>query len=669
MGQDTTRRPAQRTLKNIVLTGGAQPDASQDMVPVVDSNNVVPRPDGTGMVSREGTAIFQKYEVATDPPGRIALVVDTAPPNQSDGSWLLCAVDTSSGNAIRAIHQFRPRTNLAGDTVISVVGFERSQYAAIYGGTVGVTITRSGAVDRTAVVHVTSIDGNGYGAPHDAEAGTDFTAVDEDVAFAAGQVEATLTLTTAASVDNFPKYFRLAITSETQGCSVDGARGQTLVQIGSAYGVIAVGDSVSEYDIGGNPQFAGRLWISNPNAGEGANAFAAYVRDIGPIAGSVTASDYRCSGAALAPDIVGVVATVNNAGWGRAKIVFLRVSTYVGEGPAYAGGATDIAGAVITHGRAPAGDLEIYDFPISYKNFGGISVSAMYAWLVPYQPLSNAFTGSSARCLLFGSDNIWHIDFTTPEHPTIEKTVAVEKVTPGGAVLNEPIPLWNGVYGIVLADNTIICQRTATSGANLIPMFVRYNPETGKIINWRTNPMSLTPAGTYASRPMCAMRDGGFVVFDTVNDRAWYSTSDMATFNDLGPVDLATSPSWRACSYQSNKVLYLANVAGNAVWKIATVTQASFTTDATVIFDDGSVQVQKPSSVAVIPSGSYAMNAAWDNAQGLYLVASDDITGSNHADFLRSDADGAETIDTGFADDPPLPDPWMNELLYVRGAF
>lgn len=212
MASDQSKKTQlERQTHVIELTSGVQTDQFAESVPILDSNNTEVLPGKSGMFNRRGHVRWTKYAPKTDPVGRIALVVDSQPPNLSDGTWLISAVDTSvPTNPIVYLQPFKPRTNLSNDTLVSQVYFSQSIYYEDYGNEVVLTINRIGALDRTFTVDWATEDG-------EAVAGEDYAAATGTITFESGDRAKTLTVQSLGTIYESDKDFVVKITSVSVG--------------------------------------------------------------------------------------------------------------------------------------------------------------------------------------------------------------------------------------------------------------------------------------------------------------------------------------------------------------------------------------------------------------------------------------------------------------------
>lgn len=142
----------QRTTKvHFALIGGPEADTSPGVTPVLDSNNVVPSPNGTEMSPRDGIEIRKRYRLTTDTPGRKALVVETAPPDVALG-YLFMIVDTANGaNQIEKGQFMRDRTQIAFGALLTYHSFQDDS------GGINVGMVGEFRVERTGITGVETI--------------------------------------------------------------------------------------------------------------------------------------------------------------------------------------------------------------------------------------------------------------------------------------------------------------------------------------------------------------------------------------------------------------------------------------------------------------------------------------------------------------------------------
>jgi hypothetical protein len=119
-------------------------DGFDEVSPVVDMTNFELSPDGSFAMPRRGSAVYRRYALP-QPGERMRLLVESQPPNLSDGSELAMIV---SSEGIEALKLFKTRTNLPGDTFESKLFFDPDSYTFSPGATVNVIVKRTGALDR-----------------------------------------------------------------------------------------------------------------------------------------------------------------------------------------------------------------------------------------------------------------------------------------------------------------------------------------------------------------------------------------------------------------------------------------------------------------------------------------------------------------------------------------
>lgn len=161
-----------RTSKvHFALIGGPEADTSPGVTPVLDSNNVVPSPNGTEMSPRDGIEIRKRYRLTTDTPGRKALVVETSPPDVQLG-FLFMIIDTANGgNKIEKGQFMRDRTQLPFESNASIIFLGQGSTPAIFPpDTLGFEVFRVGDLSGERTVGYRTRNGT-------AVAGTDYTAV------------------------------------------------------------------------------------------------------------------------------------------------------------------------------------------------------------------------------------------------------------------------------------------------------------------------------------------------------------------------------------------------------------------------------------------------------------------------------------------------------------
>lgn len=244
MADDQSKKPhVERKTHIVELTGGLQTDQFAESVPVTDCNNVEVLPSAGGMFNRRGHVRWTKYAPKTDPEGRIALLVDSQPPNMSDGTWLISAVDTSvQTNPVVYLQPFKPRTNLSNDTLISQVFFASPTYFVNYGEEAVLTLNRIGALDRVFTVDWATEDGT-------AEAGVDYTAATGTVTFESGDRSKDITVQSLGNAYEADKSFTVKITDVSVGGVATSPDKATVVLEGSSMQLFPVATRVMPYPV------------------------------------------------------------------------------------------------------------------------------------------------------------------------------------------------------------------------------------------------------------------------------------------------------------------------------------------------------------------------------------------------------------------------------------
>lgn len=176
------------TTKDMNFTSGVRADSLQNQIPVLDMQNIEMLPDGTGVYNRRGMETYLNYRPQTTPLGRKAILIESQPPNLTDGTFLALIVNTANGrNAIEKMSMIKPRTNLPGDTLESIVEFTEGTYYAALGATLVASVTRTGDISKTVTVDYASAYNAG-------SSGSDFTAVSGTLTFAPGIVTQTISV-------------------------------------------------------------------------------------------------------------------------------------------------------------------------------------------------------------------------------------------------------------------------------------------------------------------------------------------------------------------------------------------------------------------------------------------------------------------------------------------
>lgn len=195
-------RKQRSELTRFGLVGGVRADTSPGVTPVLNSNNVFPSPDGTEMVPRDGIEIRKRYALTTEPAGRKALVVETAPPDVALG-FLFMIIDTEAGgNKIERASFMRYRTQLPMESDLSHV-YIGSQSSVPAPGALNDAAFRYGNMDIATTVFYRTVDGT-------AVAGVDYTAASGIFSFNAGfeQSENSVVVNVAGGAG---KYFTLEL--------------------------------------------------------------------------------------------------------------------------------------------------------------------------------------------------------------------------------------------------------------------------------------------------------------------------------------------------------------------------------------------------------------------------------------------------------------------------
>lgn len=86
---------------------GPRYDESPETVPVMDSNNVVLSPDGSECRAIPGSIITNTYRAITSPPGRKAIIVESAPHEVDLGRMFLLNNTANGDNVIEQIEFVR----------------------------------------------------------------------------------------------------------------------------------------------------------------------------------------------------------------------------------------------------------------------------------------------------------------------------------------------------------------------------------------------------------------------------------------------------------------------------------------------------------------------------------------------------------------------------------
>jgi hypothetical protein len=184
----------QRTTKvHFALIGGPEADTSPGVTPVLDSNNVIPSPNGTEMSPRDGIEIRKRYRLTTTPTaGRKALIVETAPPDVALG-FLFMIVDTANGgNKIEKGQFMRDRTQLNFQSnAVNVYWENTSEEIFEASGPTDVHFRRDLNLAIEAIFRVRTRDGT-------AIAGVDYTAFDDPVVLSSGQLTGFTTISSTA---------------------------------------------------------------------------------------------------------------------------------------------------------------------------------------------------------------------------------------------------------------------------------------------------------------------------------------------------------------------------------------------------------------------------------------------------------------------------------------
>lgn len=190
----------QRTTKvHFALIGGPEADTSPGVTPVLDSNNVVPSPNGTEMSPRDGIEIRKRYRLTTTPTaGRKALVVETQPPDVQLG-FLFMIIDTANGgNKIEKGQFMRDRTQLPFESTVAVASFFTSSESITATTPWFLDVDRSGFLDGERTISYKTRDGT-------AVAGVDYIAADAIITLPPGDAGVSVSgpATLGPGVDKF----------------------------------------------------------------------------------------------------------------------------------------------------------------------------------------------------------------------------------------------------------------------------------------------------------------------------------------------------------------------------------------------------------------------------------------------------------------------------------
>lgn len=169
------------------LVGGRRADTDPTVAPLSDVNNFVMLPDGSGMRVRDGFMYTAQYAIRTDPIGRVALMVETAPWNVPI-SYRHMALQTAGGAPYVAEGEhIRDRSQAISESAIPSVYFPFSgiEFIVVFEPLVlTFTVQRSEPLDASSTVKFRCIDGT-------AQAGVHYTApVSDTLSFAAGATSA-----------------------------------------------------------------------------------------------------------------------------------------------------------------------------------------------------------------------------------------------------------------------------------------------------------------------------------------------------------------------------------------------------------------------------------------------------------------------------------------------
>ncbi len=199
-------------------------DGFDEVSPVVDMTNFELSPDGTFVFPRRGSAVYRRYALP-QPGERMRLLVESQPPNLSDGSEL--AMIVSAENGIEAMHLFKTRTNLPGDTFQSKIFFDPASYTILGGGLATITVIRTGALDRRVSADWETQDGT-------AIAGTDYTAGSGTVTFASGETSQTIEVSATPVIQSEQKTFSVKLSNPTNGGTIENPRvAEVLIDAGA----------------------------------------------------------------------------------------------------------------------------------------------------------------------------------------------------------------------------------------------------------------------------------------------------------------------------------------------------------------------------------------------------------------------------------------------------
>lgn len=162
------------TLMRFGLVGGIESDTDPGRVQTMDSNNVFPSPNGSEAGPRPGCEIRKRYRVTTDPVGRKAILIETAPPDVGLGNLIMVQNTIGGRNAIVAGAFVRDRTQLPLQSAVNAVSLQLESINVEYATTDNeVSFFRTGDITIPDTVFYTTANGTALaGAQYVAQSGT-----------------------------------------------------------------------------------------------------------------------------------------------------------------------------------------------------------------------------------------------------------------------------------------------------------------------------------------------------------------------------------------------------------------------------------------------------------------------------------------------------------------
>ncbi len=488
---------------------------------IIDCQNVEFLPGG-GVVSRRGSVLHQELSVVSNPPGRVALVINPNVPNLTDGTVLAMAIDTEGGTSeTLAMEPFKPRNQMPEDIAPSIIEFSRAtggpdsplmtpgdsatvQFAAEYGATLRLRVTRRNGLARA--VSVGWVLQSGTALP-----GVDYTAASGTLNFAAYERDAFITVTTLEVNQTVNRYFYARLNDPTPGALL-GTFATASILLSTSYipvfGGTAPLTGATAEDMQIPVYFFNNLTSPPEVHGHYLNAPFFADDDTGLPVPSESQFSRR-----LTSDIIALVDVPTDADQyttPRSSVIAITlfsIAALRAQGGAYSDGATSKATALKA---SPVSRIVIAK--LIQETFDPVTV-ARRVDILPY---------SSRHAFVVTKNRIVRIDLTRGIR---DKQVTVENL-PGLTVQGDPTFEPTRAQSLTVVDSSgYIIQQRHADGANWL---VRYNPQNGRIINAKRAALTATTTPVY--QVMAAVARSGSVFGGIVS---YNGTSLLYTSFDL----------------------------------------------------------------------------------------------------------------------------------------